>query len=194
MNKRKKTIWNNKIYWTLILLAVSFVFSYLRPIRLDEGGELTFFSMLTLVLIGYFYGWKWMFPSLVIFIAGRLWLDSPFVGVYTLEGEYFDYIVGYGLMLVGGVYAYVKKDLATGYVIAVLLRYMESIVNCMVFYPLQDVGFWGNFLEGVIYSAKYVILEGLITYGIIHIKVVKEVISYWKYVATHDKKIDLDTY
>lgn len=190
----KKTIWNNKFRWSLILLVVAIVLSYLQPLQFDEGGELTFFSMLALVLIGYFYGWKPMAISLGIFIGIKLWYDSPFTGVYIPEGEWFDYIVGYGVMLVGGIYAYVKKDLETGYFIAVALRYIESVINCIVFYPIPEADFWGNLLEGLTYSAKYVLAEGIITLVIISVGPVKKAIAYWRYVATHDKKVDLDTY
>lgn len=190
----KKTIWNNQFFWSSIMLAVAIVLSYLQPLQFDEGGELTFFGMLALVMVGYFYGWKQMTLVMVCFIGAKLLIDSPFTGVYTPEGEYFDYIVGYGLMLIGGIYAHAKKNLAVGYMIAVMLRYVESIINCIVFYPLENAGLWENLLEGVTYSAKYVLVEGAITLLLIHIKPVKSAILYWKYVATHDKKIDLDIY
>ncbi len=190
----KKTIWNNTFLWSLMLVSGALLLSYLQPLQFDEGGELTVFSMLALVLIGYFYGWKPMALSLLVFIGVKLFLDSPFTGVYTPEGETFDYVVGYGVMLIGGIYAYVKKDLAGGYMLAMLLRYFESVLNCMIFYPLPDVGIWGNLLEGVSYSAKYVLVEGALTLLVIRAKWAKEVIAYWRYVATNDKKIDLDTY
>ena len=49
-------LWNKKRLWFWILLGVAFVLSFVTPLRLDEGGELTCFSMLVICLIGYFLG------------------------------------------------------------------------------------------------------------------------------------------
>lgn len=50
----KKTILNQKLTWTIILLLLAIILSFLKPLELAEGGSSTVFAMFVLYLIGYF--------------------------------------------------------------------------------------------------------------------------------------------
>lgn len=191
--KMKVSLWNNKWLWTLILLCVAVLFSCLQPLQFVEGGEFTFFSMLALVLIGYFFGWKEMLISCVAFIGIRLWIDWPFPNL-KLEAEVADYVFGYGILSVGGIVAHKTNNLRTGYVVAALLRYIESVINCLIFHYIATDSVWANIKEAFGYSALYVISEFLVTMIVLMIPAVMEAIEYWKYMATHKLEVDLDTY
>ena len=56
MGKKEGYLWNRKWLWILILIGVSLILSYMKPLRLAEGGEVTYLSMLVIYLVGYFYG------------------------------------------------------------------------------------------------------------------------------------------
>lgn len=189
----KINFWNNKWLWTAILFCVAVLFSCLQPLQFVEGGEFTFFSMLALVLIGYFFGWKQMFISTAAFIAVKIWIDWPFPNLKP-DAEISDYIFGYGVLIVGGIIAHKKDNLKLGYVIAVILRYIESIINCLVFHYIATDSVWANVKEAFGYSALYVITEAVVTLIILFIPKVVEAIEYWKYVSNNDMPIDLDTY
>ena len=101
---------------------------------------------------------------------------------------------GYGILGVGGVVAWRTKNLNKGYVVAVLLRYIESVINCVLFYYIATDTVWENLLEGISYSAGYVLVEGIITYIALCVPKVTEAIEYWKTMATTEKKENLDSY
>ena len=53
---REGYLWNRKWLWILILVAAAVILSYMKPLKLEEGGEVTYLSMLAIYLVGYFYG------------------------------------------------------------------------------------------------------------------------------------------
>lgn len=191
--KIKISLWNNKWLWTAILFCVAVLFSCLQPLQFVEGGEFTFFSMLALVLIGYFFGWKQMLISTAAFIAVRIWMDWPFPNLKP-DAEIVDYIFGYGVLSIGGIMAHRKDNLKIGYTVAVILRYVESVANCLAFHYIATDSVWANLKEAFGYSASYVITEAVVTLVILFVPKVIEAIEYWKYVANNDMPIDLDTY
>ncbi len=193
LRKNKHILWDNKSLWTVILLGVAVLFSCLQPLQFVEGGEFTFFSMLALVLVGYFFGWKEMLIADVAFIAIRIWIDWPFPNLKP-DAEIADYIFGYGVLSIGGIIAYKTKSLKKGYCVAALLRYMESVVNCLVFHYIVTDSVWANLVEAFWYSALYVVSEFVVTIIVLMIPAVMEAIDYWKYMANNKLEADLDTY
>ena len=191
--KMKISLWNNKWLWTAILLCVAILFSCLQPLQFVEGGEFTFFSMLALVLIGYFFGWKKMLISCAAFILIRIWIDWPFPNLKP-SAEIADYIFGYGLLSVGGIVAHKTNNLRTGYFVAALLRYIESVINCLVFHYIATDSVWANIKEAFGYSALYVVSEFVVTMLVLMIPAVMEAIEYWKYMSNNKLQADLDTY
>ena len=147
--------------------------------------------MLMLILIGYFFGAKEAIAASLLF--GFLKYVIDYHSMNNLA-EFVDYMLGYGILCVGGIVAHRTKNLLKGYSIGVLLRYIESVINCIYFYyrPMDTV--LENVWEGFSYSASYVLTEYILTLFVLAFPIVREAIEYWKYVATHDKKENLNTY
>lgn len=208
--------WNRRWLWFVLLLAMGIVLSYLQPITLAEGGEVTFLSMLAIVLIGYFYGgWTGILGAL-LFAVIKYFLDYHL----TLNvAELTDYIFGYGLLGVGGFFGnrqgrhqsqnaqesgsvekngFVEEGSSTllrCYLLAVTLRYIESVWNCLQYYYKPWESLWENIWdESIVYCAGYVGAEVLITVVILLIPQVRDALEYLKFVATHDYVEDLDTF
>ncbi len=225
ITKNKTLFWNRRWLWFVLLLAVSLFLSYLQPITLAEGGEVTFLSMLAIVLIGYFYGgWAGTLGALLFGVL-KYFLDYHL----TLNvAELTDYIFGYGLLGVGGFFRNwqgswkwkKEKDSGSGegvskdaclteeaqfvrgestllrcYLLAVTLRYIESVWNCLQYYYKPWESIWENIWdESIVYCAGYVGAEVLITVIVLLIPQVREALEYLKFVATHDYVEDLDTF
>jgi len=79
-----------------------------------------------------------------------------------------------------------KGSLWIGYLLAVLLRYIESVWNCSYFYD-ETIRY------SLVYSS-YICVEMAVTLLILCIPQVREAIEYLKYVATHAYEEDLDTF
>ena len=191
MENKEGYLWNRKWLWILILMGVSLFLSYLKPLRLEEGGEVTYLSMLVIYLVGYFYGGWTGVAAAFAYGAMKYFLDYPLI---VNVPELWDYILGYGLLGFGGFLADKKHGLQKGYLLAVLLRYIESVWNCIWFYYMYNEPVAANIQYGLVYCIGYIGAEGIITLIVLCIPPVKEAIEYLKYVANHEYENDLDTF
>lgn len=185
ISKKEHMLWNNKWLWIPLLLGVGLFFSYLQPLQMSEGGEATFLSMLVICLAGYFYG-GWTGLLTAFLFGGIKFLLRDRSDSNHVAAELYDYILGYGLLGFGGFLYRKRGGLQTGYLLAALLRYIESTWNCAYFYQ-ETVRY------SIVYSS-YIGMEVLITFLILCIPQVLEAIEYLKYVATHAYEDNLDTF
>lgn len=184
-------LWNRKWLWIVILIGFAVFLSYLKPLKLEEGGEMTYLSMLVIYLVGYFYGGRTGLAAAFLYGAIKYFLDYPLI---VNVPELWDYILGYGLLGAGGFLADRKYGLQKGYLLAALLRYIESVWNCIWFYYMYEESVAANIQYGLIYCIGYIGAEALITFLVLCIPPVREAIEYLKYVATNEYEEDLDTF
>lgn len=184
-------LWNRRWLWVVILISVSILLSYLKPLKLQEGGEVTYLSMLVIFLVGYFYGGKAGIAAAFLYGILKYVLDYPFV---VNIPELWDYILGYGLLGFGGLLFKSKNGLLKGYALAVLLRYTESVWNCVWFYYQPEINIVENIQYGLIYCGGYIGTEALVTLILLCIPQIREVIEYLKFVATHEYEENMDTF
>lgn len=178
-------LWNRKWLWILMILGAGLLLSYLQPLEMSEGGEVAFLSMLVVCMVGYFFGgWTGLLAALVFGVIKFLLRNVN--DSNEVVAELYDYILGYGLLGAAGFLYQKKIGLRMGYLLAVLLRYIESVWNCAYFYH-ETVGY------SLVYSS-YIIVELVVTLLILCIPQVREAIEYLKYVATHKYEEDLDTF
>ncbi len=117
------------------------------------------------------------------------------VDAVQVIGDLFDYLIGYTLL---GLFGYIEaitvrrdKDITvhkfsiqSAFLIAVLLRYIESVANYIVFYP--EPGAWMGFCrEAFMYSFMYVGIEGILSWGVLYIPQVIDTIQYFRTVAAN---------
>ena len=111
-----------------------------------------------------------------------------------LVADLFDYFLGYSLLgLFGLVERLSFKDshkkvfsFRTAFLVVVFLRYIESVINYLVFYPEPGDPLPMHIFEAVGYSFLYVMVEGLITFGILSIPAVLDMISFLRTMAHND--------
>ena len=188
---REGYLWNRKWLWILILVAAAVILSYMKPLKLEEGGEVTYLSMLAIYLVGYFYGGGTGMAAAFFYGALKYFLDYPMI---VNIPELWDYILGYGLLGVGGFLCDRRYGLQKGYLLAVLLRYIESVWNCIWFYYMNEETVAANIQYGLVYCIGYIGAEAVITLLVLCIPQVREAIDYLKDVATHEYEEDLDTF
>ena len=235
--KVQRSWWNKKAKWFFTLLTVSVLLSYVSILKLKEGGDITFLSMLVLCLIGYVlepqYGLlaaflfgiiKYVidyvipgsFQSVVSSVinnpgylsdlfgqvgtagyrayrAGRIL--SGQVDAIQVIGDLFDYLFGYTLLGLFGFFEAVTRKKENGYeqrftirsafVIVVVFRFIESVINYAVFYS-EPVVWWVFYGEALVYSFMYVIIEGVLSLAVLYIPPVVDTIQYFRTVAGHE--------
>lgn len=184
-HKRKEGFTLRKLEVTLILFLIALGLSYLRPLHMVEGGEVTCLSTVILFLIAYFFGGRVGIAAAIVYSFFKFGIDYQFniLDHNHIVAEIYDYLLGYGVVGIGGFWSHMKKKPGghidgfwIGYLVAVGLRYIEGVINCSYFYN-----------ETVWYSIQYCLgyigIEAIITILILLIPKVREAIEYAKELA-----------
>lgn len=160
-----------------ILVALAVVLSLLKLWQMPLGGEITFCSMLPILLVGYKYGPKWGLLTGFAFAIIRLLLDaglfSSFAGMHwqsVLGSVFLDYVCAFSVLGLAGIYGKGFFRFLAGILTAVALRFVSHVVSgVIIFYAYAfDAGSFPQnlaFLKGhvlaysVAYNAFYLVPE-----------------------------------
>lgn len=185
--KKRKALLLKKFSAAFVIFILALSFSYLRPLHMVEGGDVTFLSLAILFLIAYFFGGKFGIVTALVYSLAKFGIDYAFniLDKSHIVAEIYDYIFGYTVVGIGGFFSNVKIKQSRcidgfwiGYLASVSLRFIESVFNCSYFYN-----------ETIWYSVKYCIgyigIEAAVTILILLIPKVREAIEYAKEVANN---------
>ncbi len=184
-----RKLWGRKILWFMVLLAIAVLLSYMKMLKLKEGGELTLLSMLPVCLIGYYFG---AIPGLVgafLFGSIKLLIDWPQIEAANRFAECWDYLLGYSLLGFCGVLADRRLrfhlSLPAAFTWAVFLRFIEWAANCFLFY--YDSGrslLWNIFVGAIAYTIGYIGIEWLLCMLVLWIPQGRDAVDFLGRVAT----------
>ena len=196
--------WGNKWLWTAIFLAIATLLSIAKPVVLPDGGAVTYFSLLFLWLITFFFGPKHGLAVGVLFGFLKLWVTYA-------TGEYvnfepgalvLEYPLACALFALGGFVREPVRDpyatygrtrqfiarepfrLRVGYLVGVLAMGVCYVVSAVLFYPPDVEGFIGNLLYCIMYDFSYLAIEAALTMLVLCIPPITRSIYYLKHVAT----------
>lgn len=165
-------------------LALAMVTSEFIPtISLPFGGSITLFSMLFVVLIGYWYGAK--AGLLTGFAYGLLQfvIDPKFYSPIQLL---VDYPLAFGALGLSGFFSEKKHGLLKGYIAGILGRYVFAFLSGALFFahyaPTQTP--LGVITYSLGYNASYIFPEAVATVAILAIPAVKNAFARIKSLAT----------
>lgn len=161
-----------------IALALAYVTSYIRIFNLPFGGSVTLFSMLFIVLIGYWYGVR--VGILTGLVYGILqFLQEPYV--LSFFQVCCDYIFAFAALGLSGIFKNAKKNgLIKGYILAVLAR--------GAFHALGGYLYWMSYMPEsfpksltavypIVYNYSYLLAEGVLTIIVISIPAVSKALN-----------------
>lgn len=166
-----------------VAMALAVVTSEIKFARLPFGGSVTLFSMLFIVLIGYWYGAK--AGLLTGFAYGLLQfvLDPVFYSPWQLL---IDYPLAFGALGLSGFFSNKKHGLLLGYIAGVAGRYLFAVLSGGIFFadyaPTQTVG--GIIAYTFSYNATYIVPEAVVTVILLAIPAVKNAFARVKKLAT----------
>ena len=179
----KNKLSTKQLAFCAMALALGYVASYLRLYELPFGGSVTAFSMLFIVLVGYWYG-----PStgiLIGFVYGIMqFLQGPYI--LSLFQVCCDYFFAFAALGISGFFAKKKHGLIIGYIAAVLAR--------GVFHTIGGYLYWMEYMPEnfpqslaavypIVYNYSYLLLEGAVTVIILLIPSVKKAMEHVKQIA-----------
>lgn len=189
----------NRLFWTVVLLGMAALLSTIRPVVLPDGGSVTYFSLLFLWLVTFFYGPRYGFVAGMAFGLVKLlvtYATGEFIN-YAPGALVLEYPVAYGAFALGGLVlgrARVTRDedgverdgfgLRVGYLVGVLCLGACYVLSANLFYPPDRVGFLANLLFTVAYDMSYLLIEAALTLILLCLPPVLQAICYLRYVAT----------
>ena len=187
----------SRLLWTVGLLLIAAVLSAAKPVVLPDGGAVTYFSLLFLWLVTFFFGWKWGACAGAIFGFVKLFVTyitgetvNWAIGALILE-----YPLACGIFALGAVVLGrrartdadgLERDgfgLRVGYLIGVAAMGVCYVVSAVLFYPPDVPGFFPNLLYCIKYDFSYLIIEAAVTLVLLAIPPVVDAIHYLRHLA-----------
>ena len=168
---RKKQFTVRTLTISAICIALSVVLSNVKIFEMPRGGSVTAFSMLFIVLAGYWFGPE---AGVLAGVAcGLLNLAiNPFV-VHPIQ-LLLDYPLAFGALGISGFFRNVLRNntirkfhirfdgLCIGYIVAVIARWFMSFISGYVFFA-SYAGNMNPLLYSAVYNISYILPEMVIT-------------------------------
>ena len=170
----KRKLSTKQLVFCAMALALGFATSYIKLFPLPFGGSVTAFSMLFIVLIGYWYGPKT--GILVGFAYGIMqFLQEPYV--LSFFQVCCDYLLAFAALGLGGFFRNSKHGLIKGYLAAIITRGAFHTLGGYLYwmdYMPEEFPQALSFLYPVIYNYSYILAEAALTLILLSIPAVKK--------------------
>ena len=179
----KKKMSAKQIAFSAVAIALAMVTSMIKIFHMPMGGSVTLFSMLFIVLIGYWYGLGGGLCAAIAYGILQMLID-PYV--LSAPQLFVDYIFAFGALGLSGVFSKSEKyGLLKGYVLAVLGRYFFAVLSGVIFFAsyAEGSGFNSPLTYSMAYNGAYLGVEALITIGVLLLPPVKKALSTIKSMA-----------
>lgn len=180
---RKRRFSTKQLVFCGTAMALAFVTSYIKIFHLPYGGSVTLFSMLFIVLIGYWYG---IGTGILTGLAYGIlqFLQEPYV--LSLFQVCCDYVLAFAGLGLAGAFANSKNGLIKGYILGILIRGL--------FHSLGGYLYWMDYMPEafpkaltqvypIVYNYSYILAEGILTLVVISLPPVKKALEQIKQMA-----------
>ena len=155
-----------------IMLAFSFILSFIAIVKMPFGGEVTAFSMLPVILIAYRYGWKWGCFTAFAFALLQMLMGMGNVLICKTFGAMaivvlFDYVIAFTVLGLAGVFRRFTTSqsgaLVPGILLVCLLRFLCHFISGITVW--RDISIPANeaYVFSALYNAAYMIPETIVT-------------------------------
>jgi len=156
-----------------LCVAMAFVLNQISLYRMPMGGSVTPFSMMFIVLAGY-----WLGPVYGILSGVALGLLDTITGAYVVHPLQYllDYIFGFAALGLSGFFRKMRYGLQIGYAVGVLGRFLMVFLSGYFFFYM----FAGDFHPAIfsfLYNITYIGPEMIATLVIISIPAVRAAID-----------------
>lgn len=157
-----------------LLIALATVTSFLKLFSFPFGGSVTLFSMLFIVLAGYFYGPKYGIFTAISYGLIQLVIEPQ---IYYPLQVIMDYVLAFGALGLGSFLWKKKQGLILGYIVGITGRYLFASLSGYLFFSEYAWEGWNPLLYTFAYNGAYIYAEGIITICLILLPPVKKAIA-----------------
>lgn len=180
--KRSRSFTTRQLVFSAMAMALATVTSMIKVFELPMGGSVTLFSMLFLVLIGYWYGPKAGLMTGFAYGLLQFVLDPVF---YSVPQLIVDYPLAFGALGLSGFFYKKKYGLQIGYVVGILGRFVFAYLSGVLFFAAYAEGTgMSASVYSIAYNGSYIATEGVITLIILCVPAVSNALARVKQMAT----------
>ena len=149
------------LVFSAVMVAVATVLSFVKILKMPQGGSVTLFSMLPITLIGYIYG-----PAQGILCGMAYGLIQLILGPWVISPVQLlvDYPLAFGALGLSGFFWKRQDGMLTGYAVGCLGRLIMSGISGVVFFSEYAAEWNMNPLAySFAYNIAYIGAEALVT-------------------------------
>ena len=166
-----------QLVFSAAAMALAIVTAEIKFTRLPMGGSITLFSMLFIVLIGYWYGLKAGLMTGFAYGLLQFFMDPVF---YSPMQLLIDYPLAFGALGLSGLFSEKKNGLLKGYILGVTGRYIFAFISGIIFSGHYAPEGTPAAVYSLSYNATYIVPEAIATIVIISIPAVNKAMNYVK--------------
>ncbi len=164
-----------------LLVALSIILNQLVLFRMPQGGSITLFSMVPIVLCAYFFGVRrGLMAGMCVGLINLIF--NPYV-IHPIQ-LLLDYPLAFGALALGGIFAGQKHGLVKGYIFGVVCRYICAVLSGVIFFGEYAPEGFNALTWSLWYNATYLTVEGAVTVAVMCIPAVSGLFERLKIQAT----------
>jgi thiamine transporter len=172
---QKLKLGTRKLVFSAMAIALAVVTSFIKLFHLPMGGSITLFSMLFVVLIGYWYGLRTGILAAVAYGLLQLIID-PYI--LTIPQMLTDYVFAFGALGLSGLFSNAKHGLVKGYIAGVLGRYFFAFLSGYIFFGAYAADYnMSAVAYSLVYNGIYIFTEAGITLILLAIPAVSKALA-----------------
>ena len=170
--KDKKTHSVKRLVTSAMAIALATLTSFITIFKMPMGGSVTLFSMLFIVLTGYWFGVRTGITTAVAYGILQLLINPYIISIWQML---MDYVFAFGALGLAGLFSNKKKGLIKGYIAGILGRYFFSFLSGWIFFAVYTPDFFNSaILYSLAYNGAYIGLEAAITLIVLALPPVNE--------------------
>lgn len=153
-----------------LMIALATVLGQIRVFEMPQGGSVTLFSILPIVVCGYLLGTRR--GVLAGFCVG---LINLIFGPYVIHPVQLlmDYPIAFGALGLSGITRNAKNGLTLGYIVGIIGRYICAVLSGVIFFGAYAPEGFNAWTWSLWYNLTYLAAEGIITLIVINIPPVR---------------------
>ena len=160
-----------------LMIALATVLGQIKIFSMPQGGSVTLFSILPIVVCGYLLGTRR--GVMAGFCVG---LINLIFGPYVIHPVQLllDYPVAFGALGLSGLTSNMKNGLTKGYILGIIGRYICAVLSGVIFFGEYAPEGFNAWTWSLWYNLTYLAAEGIITLIVINIPAVKNMFNNFK--------------
>lgn len=160
-----------------LMIALAMVLSAIKIFTMPQGGTVTLFGLLPIVICAYLLGTRSGVMAGVCVGLITLIFD-PYV-IHPIQ-LIVDYPLAFGSMGLAGLLRNKKNGLVTGYILGIFCRYLCAVISGVVFFGEYAPEGFSALTWSLWYNLTYIAAEGILTVIILSIPAVRKMFERFR--------------